>query len=1068
MVKRLLVCSLMISVFFLMVVKIQASGPQKVAQRAKLAGKPSPIEISVFERQTLGDPVLFSDDFEGGKPNWVIDASWNHVPTAAGNRAYQPVSSWEPNNTNFSSASTSWHAKLGLDEELDFVISPVIYLPTEVTTGDVTSPLKGLKLGYNYDVDTPAGNSWHHLVGSAECWWHFTSTDPGAGASSWWMEPKDIQHWRQWLVTPAIDLASATAPVNLTFIHKYDSEVEFDYYSVDISTDNFVSYKTLAFYEGSTAQLSWTPVNLDISDFVGKTVKIRFSSKGDYGTAEGFWGIDEIKVSDATTTFFYDDGGEAGTSTIVKNGFAPGARFGSVTGSAHASPTWTAADPISVPGFGVAIFPGDSIRIAFQWESDGASTEGRGFFVDDVTLYGIGLLPFDIAALGATGFTTIAVDKKVNLGVIVVNNGLNSITATLQWTGEIANITTGDTVVVQPAMFGNLSVTDFASGATVVIPTNPAREWLVKEPGHYLFRGKVSYTKDEDVKNNSFSVDFMVYGAPYTNVVYQQDFQQRGGGTTLEDLGFTVINGGGCKATGLNVNKWEYDSGLIYGHGGALLSYAWGNLDPGSDVVAPYDSSEVLDEALITPEFDISEIGPNGTLFMRYYVYFRTFHPALGPPFGMQKTSFEIHFSIDGGKTWKPAFVWLDDDGLANDARRLPNYYYGTPVLPYTSYLHVDLTPALKMGGQKMMVKIAVKSENSFVTGVSFEDMVVYGGLDYARITDVTDVPNDQGKQVRVTWKASFNDLKLWNEGKYGDFEQHIVTHYNLWRVIPTTGLARVSAASDLEKMLSHPGRPGDSFVLGSTQYDFIATIPAHFDQVYNYVAPTLEDGVETGFMVSAHTPDPMVFVNSKVVKGKSVDNLAPHPPMNVMAIGQNNTNIISWEASPDEDVRYYSVYRSETSGNYPSTPLAYTIELNYTDATAAVGKTYYYVVTATDFGLNESKYSNETSVLTKVGDNPTNAIPNEFGLAQNYPNPFNPTTAISYQLPTSSHVVITVFNTKGQAIKTLVNQEMKAGYHIALWDGTDNAGQSVTSGIYFYQMKAGSFSDMRKMMLVR
>jgi hypothetical protein len=79
--------------------------------------------------------------------------------------------------------------------------------------------------------------------------------------------------------------------------------------------------------------------------------------------------------------------------------------------------------------------------------------------------------------------------------------------------------------------------------------------------------------------------------------------------------------------------------------------------------------------------------------------------------------------------------------------------------------------------------------------------------------------------------------------------------------------------------------------------------------------------------------------------------------------------------------------------------------------------------------------------------------LPNEFLLHQNYPNPFNPTTTIRYGLPQRSHVTLTVYNTLGQQVTTLVNGNEEAGYHEQKFDGT-----GLASGVYFYRIQAGSF----------
>lgn len=94
--------------------------------------------------------------------------------------------------------------------------------------------------------------------------------------------------------------------------------------------------------------------------------------------------------------------------------------------------------------------------------------------------------------------------------------------------------------------------------------------------------------------------------------------------------------------------------------------------------------------------------------------------------------------------------------------------------------------------------------------------------------------------------------------------------------------------------------------------------------------------------------------------------------------------------------------------------------------------------------------------------------LPQNVELYQNYPNPFNPQTVISYQLSVISQVELSIYNIMGQKVRTLVSGQQTAGRHELVWDGTDEKGQPVASGIYFYQMKAGSFKQTKRMLLMR
>jgi hypothetical protein len=94
--------------------------------------------------------------------------------------------------------------------------------------------------------------------------------------------------------------------------------------------------------------------------------------------------------------------------------------------------------------------------------------------------------------------------------------------------------------------------------------------------------------------------------------------------------------------------------------------------------------------------------------------------------------------------------------------------------------------------------------------------------------------------------------------------------------------------------------------------------------------------------------------------------------------------------------------------------------------------------------------------------------VPDKFALSQNYPNPFNPETRIDFQLPEANHVELKIYNTLGEEVLTLANEYFEAGFHGVKWDGTDNGLKSVPTGVYIYQLRAGSFMQVKKMMLLK
>jgi hypothetical protein len=98
----------------------------------------------------------------------------------------------------------------------------------------------------------------------------------------------------------------------------------------------------------------------------------------------------------------------------------------------------------------------------------------------------------------------------------------------------------------------------------------------------------------------------------------------------------------------------------------------------------------------------------------------------------------------------------------------------------------------------------------------------------------------------------------------------------------------------------------------------------------------------------------------------------------------------------------------------------------------------------------------------------PESRLPTEFSLEQSYPNPFNPTVSIKYALPQNAQVHLVIYNIFGRVVRTLLDEAKEAGYYTVTWDGRDDAGLQVASGIYFYRITAAHFAETKRMILLR
>jgi len=175
---------------------------------------------------------------------------------------------------------------------------------------------------------------------------------------------------------------------------------------------------------------------------------------------------------------------------------------------------------------------------------------------------------------------------------------------------------------------------------------------------------------------------------------------------------------------------------------------------------------------------------------------------------------------------------------------------------------------------------------------------------------------------------------------------------------------------------------------------------------------------------------------------------------------------VLRWSTILEQNVGGFNVLRSEretdgfervTGEPIPSRGSVEGASYEFKDASVSLNRTYYYKLEEVS-GQRAREISGPYPVVCRA----------PFALDQNVPNPFNPTTTIRFTIATDTYATLAVYDIAGRRVKTLVDGNVKADFYHVVWDGRNESGHRVASGIYFYRLQAGPFVRSHKMIVLR
>ncbi|MCA9755836.1 MAG: T9SS type A sorting domain-containing protein, partial [Candidatus Eisenbacteria bacterium] len=353
---------------------------------------------------------------------------------------------------------------------------------------------------------------------------------------------------------------------------------------------------------------------------------------------------------------------------------------------------------------------------------------------------------------------------------------------------------------------------------------------------------------------------------------------------------------------------------------------------------------------------------------------------------------------------------------------------------------------------------------------------------EHGPIASITDLPDDQGGWVRLSFTRSGYD--------FADEAELPVAGYQVYRRVDDPSRIEqilnegsVLPPSELEDPLLSSFRSSSLLTIDDQIYlqggamaqgefppgvwEIVANVFATQNDSYTVAVPTTADSTESEgthwsvFMTTTHTTTPSIWFASEPDSGYSVDNIAPGVPQN-LAFG--GSNLLEWDAAPENDFQYHTVYGSDVDELDPSaTLLGYTVDPSYDVSGSPFA---YFHVTTSDHAGNESGAASVGNATSSA--EPGQGRPGEFALQPVSPNPIHTSATLRFDLPETARVELGIFDVHGRRVRTLSSGDHAAGRHAVSWDGRDGTNVPVGSGVYFARLETGTSTAVQRLLVVR
>lgn len=280
------------------------------------------------------------------------------------------------------------------------------------------------------------------------------------------------------------------------------------------------------------------------------------------------------------------------------------------------------------------------------------------------------------------------------------------------------------------------------------------------------------------------------------------------------------------------------------------------------------------------------------------------------------------------------------------------------------------------------------------------------------------------------------------------------------------------------------PTDNGSSFGIPTTDnainFEDLVIFAINFDEVTPFprIVPIFENGEDAGPLgLSLSTQDEFHAGEEFAVQVR-LNNNPGHVKAIHFAIPYDDSRLEFVDASPSDDI-IDPAYPVFFDGRVINKSIRVSLVLlggrSTIGGSGSIAMLTFKLLEMTDFALSFvtiDMRDAQNSTIPARGEglqfSPAPELPTTFALDQNYPNPFNLRTRITYQTPEAGMVTIRIYNIRGQVIRTLVEEHLDAGYHYTVWDGRNDAGQEIASGVYPYRMVSKSYSAVRKMVLIK